>query len=373
MTNTIMKWIRSRLVKITQLREKEEQIRVIYRRKEIQRKAHDLWEADGKPVGEDDFYWSLAEETTPPLGTWHRYLKSFLEWIGLVGNLALLLAAITYLTYGAQKQRNSEVSQAWAVITNAKDHEGNGGRIEALELINASGSSSWRFPWISWQPPWVASKWPRRSLSGLEAPGAYLVGVQLPNASLLNSNLKGTILARANLQGANLLQSQLQGAFLVAADLRGADLGGADLRQATLTNAYLACSYNKRTPQCSSLLGAQLQKTELSGANLQGTSLVAAQLQESFLIGTDLRGTRMASTSLPSPDFQGARYTDDKLPPELCSRFLQGSGGACPTQFSEDFDPKAAGMILVTKENFEAVHRELSDMQQRALGTTGVN
>ena len=378
----IIGWIRNRLVEIAKSREASEQARrkvfsdlkkakAIKREKAIKLKAYYFWEADGSPEGKENYYWSKAEEELiTPARKYHSHIRVFLEWIGLFGNIALLLAAITYLTYGSQKQRDLEVSQAWSVITNAKDQKGNGGRIEALELINASpsNSGSWRFPWLSWQFPWVVSKWPKESLAALEAPGAYLGGIQLPNANLVQANLQSAKLPLANLQEARLDVSHLQGALLIGTDLRGASLVRANLSQAILTNAYLSCSFDRKERQCTSLLGAQLQGAELSGANLQGAEIFAAQFQRAFLIGTDFRGTIIDNSVLSSVNFEGARYTDDKFPPELCSKFLQGNDGSCPTQFPEDFDPRAAGMILVTEENFLTVLKELSDMQLKSLG-----
>ncbi|MFM7220256.1 MAG: DUF2934 domain-containing protein, partial [Nodosilinea sp.] len=165
---TSISWIRNKTVEIAESRTENERARVIQRMKAIQLKAYYLWEADGKLEGLENYYWSKAEELTPPLRKYHSplpfrkyrsHIRVFLEWIGLFGNIALLLAVVTYLTYGSQKQRDLEVSQAWSVISDASGKKGNGGRIEALELINASpsNSSSWRFPWLSWHYPWLAS------------------------------------------------------------------------------------------------------------------------------------------------------------------------------------------------------------------------
>ncbi|MDB9397237.1 pentapeptide repeat-containing protein [Microcystis aeruginosa] len=247
--------------------------------------------------------------------TCQKTLK-LLEQLGPISNLAVLIAAITYLTYGEQKQRNSDVTQAWTVITAAYEQKGSGGRIQALELLNASPGipGRHRFPWF-----WLT--WNPESLQGLEAPNAFLQNIQLPNADLWQANLKN-----ANLRGANLQNSSLEGANLQKSILAAAHLQGSRLRIANLA-------------------GADLFRANLRGANLRGANLHSAGLVEANLQSSDLAGAKLQMATLHRANLQDAKYTDASTSPKLCESLSLSY--PCPTGFPEGFNPESRGMVKI--------------------------
>ncbi|MDF5726603.1 MAG: pentapeptide repeat-containing protein, partial [Rhizonema sp. PD38] len=188
-------------------------------------------------------------------------------------NASVLIGAITFIA-GEQQRRDLQVYQAWQVITAAHGQGGSGGRIQALEFLN---SEPRRIPWF-----WL--HWERESLSGLEAPKAYLLpsrkdtdkkrGIQLSKAYLNGANLQGADLSSANLQGANLQSANLQGAHLDSANLQGAHLDSANLQ-----GAYLGIA---------NLKGAHLYNTNLKGADLDSANLQGADLSSANLQGANL-------------------------------------------------------------------------------------
>lgn len=390
-----MTWLRNRLIALSESRKAGEQARkkifnelaelkktaqldkLIKQREEIQLKAYYLWESHGKIEGNEEYYWIKAENKVIPLGYRIKsQLRNCLDWIGLFGNIAILIAVIAYLTYGSEKLRDLEVLQAWSVITNAEGQKGSGGRVEALELINASpdNPSSWRFPWPSSHFPWVVAKWPSESLVGLQAPKAHLDTIQLPKANLTDANFNEARLNLANLQDSSLVGAQMNKAFLNQANLQGASMVGTKLRKSFLTKAQLwskapfHCKLinhfqQDRGDRCTNLSGAELQGADLSGANLLNAILVGAQLQDAFLVGANLRFTEYeisTGTNSTSANFAGAKYSDESTPLEICIGFLvttpkefRSLAYPCSTSFPEGFDPSSQGMKLVTKKDLK--------------------
>ncbi|NEO89028.1 MAG: pentapeptide repeat-containing protein [Moorea sp. SIO3G5] len=288
---------------------------------------------------------------------------ALLEILGLVGNLSLLVGVIVFLA-GEQDRRNAEVYQAWQVVTAAYDQAGSGGRKEALEFLN---SEPRRIPWF-----WLT--WRRQSLEGLEAPKAYLRGVQLSDAELVNANLQQANLFAANLQKANLYAAKLQKADLSKANLKDARLYRANLQGASLSEAQLqkARLYRANLQQAildaanlhnASLLVTNLQqsyleeanlqkailfKADLSGADLSGADLQKARLSRTNLQEADLSGANLKETDLSRANLQDALYSDETTSEAACEiLFIHYP---CPTIFPEGFDPKAAGMKLIKKE-----------------------
>jgi len=246
-----------------------------------------------------------------------------LRIIGLIMNPFLLIGAITFIAT-EQQRRDAQVYQAWQVIIAAHDQPGSGGRIQALEFLN---STPRRIPWF-----WL--RWERESLSGLEAPKAYLVpsrkddknkGIRLSMANLSYANLQGAKLARANLQGATLYGANLQ-----EADLWQANLQEADLQYANLHLAHL---------------NANLHLAHLRHANLQGVDLKDANLQGAILEDANVQGADLSDAKLQNAKLQNAQYTDNSTSQQTCKLFTEDY--PCPTTFPKDFDPKAAGMELV--------------------------
>ena len=107
----------------------------------------------------------LEKNTWEPVLAWANN-QALLSLLGLVGNIGLIIAVATYI--GSEKQRrNAEVLNAWQTITNAHGQAGSGGRIQALEFLNASPGANWRrkFPWVC--APSSICLWNAESLAGI--------------------------------------------------------------------------------------------------------------------------------------------------------------------------------------------------------------
>jgi hypothetical protein len=156
---------------------------------------------------------------------------SFLEVLEYLGSFSVLIAVIFYFSESGNliKQRHY---QAWQVINTAQGKGGSGGRIEALEELNAD-----RLPLVGVD---VSSAF----LQQLDLHGAKLMRTDFSSADLRNSNLVAVDFTYANLGSANMRNAALDGAKFIHADLHDADLSGssmagADLSGATLDNADL--------------------------------------------------------------------------------------------------------------------------------------
>jgi Pentapeptide repeats (8 copies) len=171
---------------------------------------------------------------------WVAYILSnwsFLEALEYLSSFGVLIAVIFYFTESGDRLKQKHY-QAWQVINTAQGKGGNGGRIDALQELNAD----------------------RVPLVGVDLSGAFLQGVHLRTAPLARSNfsaadlrdsdLSSTDLSDANLRSANcrncilrnadLERADLTDSDLVNADLTGADISGAILANADLRNANLA-------------------------------------------------------------------------------------------------------------------------------------
>jgi len=156
---------------------------------------------------------------------------SFLEVLEYLSSFGVLIAVIFYFGESGDRLKQKHY-QAWQVINTAQGKGGNGGRIEALQELNADGIP----------------------LVGVDVSGGFLQGIHLQSARLSrsnfsaadvrNSNLNSADMSDANLRSANFRESTLRNAHferadLTEADLSGADLGGADLSGTILTHADL--------------------------------------------------------------------------------------------------------------------------------------
>jgi hypothetical protein len=155
------------------------------------------------------------------LSNWR--LVEFLEYLGSFG---VLVAVIFYFAESGDRLKQKHY-QAWQVINSAEGKGGNGGRIEALEELNADGIS----------------------LVGVNLSSAFLMGVRLPKAKLARADfsgadarqsvLTGANIEDANLRSANFRRARLEAASFARSTLNDADFSGADLRNADLTGATL--------------------------------------------------------------------------------------------------------------------------------------
>lgn len=164
----------------------------------------------------------------------------FLEVLGYLERFGVLVAVIFYFGESGDRMKQKHY-QAWQVINSAEGKGGNGGRIEALEELNADGVS--------------------------------LVGVDLSSAFLHGVRLKKAALSRATFDGADAMDAELEGA-----DLQNASLRSANFRQAMLDGVDLH--------------GSALESADLNGAALRGANLTGTTLEEADLRGADLRGAK---------------------------------------------------------------------------------
>jgi uncharacterized protein YjbI with pentapeptide repeats len=89
---------------------------------------------------------------------------------------------------------------------------------------------------------------------------------------------------RANLEGTDLSGANLCQANLFNANLSGADLSGADLRKAILYRANLRdANLNRADLRKAILVESNLYRANLEGANLVGADLEMANLREAIL------------------------------------------------------------------------------------------
>ena len=166
---------------------------------------------------------------------WIAYVLSnwsFLEVLEYLSSFGVLIAVIFYFGESGDRLKQKHY-QAWQVINTAQGKGGNGGRIEALQELNADGIS----------------------LVGVDVSGAFLQSIRLQRASL----------ARSNFSAADLRDSDLAFADLSDADLRSANLRHSILRSANLEHADLT--------------EADLFSADLTGADLSGAALANADLR----------------------------------------------------------------------------------------------
>jgi hypothetical protein len=176
--------------------------------------------------------WSF-DWTAHALSRW-----AFLEVLEYLGTLSVLFAVIFYYSERGDRKKQKHY-QAWQVINTAQGKGGSGGRIEALQELNAD----------------------KVPLVGVDASGSFLQGVVLHRANLL----------RADFEAADLRDSTLESSNLEYANLRSANF-----RRANLTNT-------------------RLLSADLEGSDLVGSTLAGADLSQSNLKGADLRHADLSS------------------------------------------------------------------------------
>jgi hypothetical protein len=151
---------------------------------------------------------------------------SFLEVLEYLGSFSVLIAVIFYFSESGDRIKQRHY-QAWQVINTAQGKGGSGGRIEALEELNAD-----RVPLVGVD---VSSAF----LQGLDLHGANLMRSDFSSADVRNSNLMAVDFTFADLESANVRDSSLDGARFMNADLRNADLSGSSMVGADLEGAIL--------------------------------------------------------------------------------------------------------------------------------------
>src|SRR5258708_13986753 len=115
----------------------------------------------------------------------------FLEVLEYLGTFSVLIAVIFYFSESGDRIKQRHY-QAWQVINTAQGKGGSGGRIEALQELNAD----------------------KVPLVGVDVSSAFLQGLRLPNANLLRSDFSSADLRNSALAGGNFPLPKLNSANL---------------------------------------------------------------------------------------------------------------------------------------------------------------
>jgi hypothetical protein len=151
---------------------------------------------------------------------------SFLEVLEYLGTFSVLIAVVFYFSESGDRIKQRHY-QAWQVINTAQGKGGSGGRIEALQELNAD------------KVPLVGVDVSSAFLQGLDLRGANLMRSDFSSADLRNSNLTSVEFTFSDLNSANLRDSALDRARFIQANLHSADLAGSSLVGADLSGAIL--------------------------------------------------------------------------------------------------------------------------------------
>jgi hypothetical protein len=163
----------------------------------------------------------LCEWTAFLLSNW-----SFLEVLEYLGTFSVLVAVIFYFSESGDRVKQRHY-QAWQVINTAQGKGGSGGRIEALQELNAD------------KVPLVGVDVSSAFLQGLNLQGANLTRADFSSADLRNADFTSVDFMFASLNSANLRGAHLTRAKFMQADLRNADMFGSSLAEADLSEAAL--------------------------------------------------------------------------------------------------------------------------------------
>jgi hypothetical protein len=177
----------------------------------------------------------ICEWTAYALSNW-----TFLEVLDYLETFSVLIAVIFYFSESGARVKQRHY-QAWQVVNTSQGKGGSGGRIEALQELNAD----------------------RVALVGVDVSGAFLQGIRLEKARL----------RRANFSAVDAREGRFQGAELTDADLRSANFRGGNFSQATLQ-------------------GANLDESDLTRADLTGAELAGVSLADADLTNAELRDIR---------------------------------------------------------------------------------
>ncbi|MEN8444491.1 MAG: pentapeptide repeat-containing protein, partial [Cyanobacteria bacterium J06555_13] len=285
----------------------------------------------------------------------------------------------------------------WQTITSAHEQEGNGGRIQALEFLNASPGANWRrrFPWFC--APIAICIWPAESLSNVDLTpelgeivkessqelsndgqsenaekstyfylqdesdiseintiqlssiyesdtdsfaGAYLRQIQLPDSDLRSAKLSRANLTDSNFERASLEFADLQRANLWAANLKKADLRGANLRYTALVDSQLKDALLEETTLEGAIIAyANFEKADLRQANLKGAYLLEANFE-----GSNLEFADLDDAILVAVDLKGAKGLDvnQLVQAKLCKVSLPSDISLSPNRdcLEIGFDPE---------------------------------
>jgi hypothetical protein len=174
------------------------------------------------------------------LFAWTAHLLSrwvLLEILEYLGTFSILIGVVFYFAESGDRVKQKHY-QAWQVINTAQGRGGSGGRIEALQELNAD----------------------RVPLVGIDLSDAFLQGVRLHHADLMRANF-----GSADLRDSSFIGARLQYAAFNSANLRGTALRRADLQHTSFADADLSGA----DLSFADLTGARLDKADLRDANLE--------------------------------------------------------------------------------------------------------
>jgi hypothetical protein len=187
---------------------------------------------------------------------------SFLQVLEYLGSFSVLIAVIFWFAESGDRIKQRHY-QAWQVINTAQGKGGSGGRIEALQELNADGVP----------------------LTGVDVSSAFLQTIRLPHARL----------ARSNFNAADLRDSDLRSVDFTWADLHFANLRGSRADLAVFDHANLSdCDLSN-----ASLAGSRLDDADLTDADLRSADLTAIAWQHL----ASIRGANIAGVRNPPQGF----------------------------------------------------------------------
>jgi uncharacterized protein YjbI with pentapeptide repeats len=202
----------------------------------VERKRPDSWSSVTSRVRKT---WLLPFIAFEWIWDWAAYLLSqwsFLEVLDYLGRFSILVAVIFYFSESGNRIKQRHY-QAWQVINTAQGKGGSGGRIEALQELNADGVP----------------------LVGVDVSSAFLQGLKLERANLLRADFSAADLRRSDLQSADFTNANLHSANFRESDLENASFQSADMTDVDLLGSNLA--------------GAKLDDADLSDADLRFADL----------------------------------------------------------------------------------------------------
>jgi len=165
-----------------------------------------------------------------------------------------------------------------------------------------------------------------RNLTDADFSAACMIGCDLSRAKLDNAAFFGADMQDVILVEASLRRADLRGACLRGADLSGADLFEADLREGAIAAAdrkigfRLVEAQNRDATEArgASLVGANLERSKLTGVIAQAADFTDAVMRDCKLVRANLkqasfRGADLAGADLSGADLSGADLRDAVL------------------------------------------------------------
>ncbi|RZJ19195.1 MAG: pentapeptide repeat-containing protein [Brevundimonas sp.] len=165
-----------------------------------------------------------------------------------------------------------------------------------------------------------------RNLTDADFSAACMIGCDLSRAKLDNAAFFGADMQDIILVEASLRRADLRGACLRGADLSGADLFEADLREGAIAAAdrkigfRLVEAQNRDATEArgASLVGANLERSKLTGVIAQAADFTDAVMRDCKLVRANLkqasfRGADLAGADLSGADLSGADLRDAVL------------------------------------------------------------